>query len=262
MLCLGCQNDELKWEPVEYYPSGRVLAEHAIEPNTGVVYRREYYDGGELWVTYPVKNGLINGDYLVFHKNGVLASKVLLFDNKEEGLRIDYYPSGNIRLETTYHNGLQNGYKRFYYENSELQSEYYYINDTLYYRKNNLMDSTRGILKTIESFTPRVYVEPKIIRKSDTVNLNFYLPLPQKDFLLDSLSVFFTLVNVKSVNHDEMITLHPNWFEQCRLKNGHCKFRLIIDEAGEQKLIGYIDTNRLDSLKGPVFFTHDLMVLP
>ncbi|WP_053990518.1 toxin-antitoxin system YwqK family antitoxin [Mangrovimonas sp. TPBH4] len=77
----------------------------------------------QKWEEFNVKEGLLNGDYLIFHNNGEIFSHSKYSNGKKHGIEKTYYPSGALKKETPYSNDLQYGTIKTYYESGQLETE-------------------------------------------------------------------------------------------------------------------------------------------
>ena len=74
------------------------------------------------------KNGMREGLWVIYHKNGQLGSKGDFKNDKHEGFWEYYYPSGQLSRKGNYRNGIQAGYWESYWDNGQLISKGDYKN--------------------------------------------------------------------------------------------------------------------------------------
>ncbi|GHC65889.1 toxin-antitoxin system YwqK family antitoxin [Ulvibacter litoralis] len=79
-----------------------------------------------------VKNGLEQGLWKRFDKNGKLLKEFNLKDGLDHGKRIDYYPNGNIESISNWEDGLQIGQAKYYFENGNIQETNFVKNKKLH----------------------------------------------------------------------------------------------------------------------------------
>lgn len=75
------------------------------------------------WEEFNVINGVLNGDYIIFHSNGEIYSHSQYKKGKLHGEEKFYSLSGNLQKLNTYKFGQLYGKKLRYYDNGQLQSE-------------------------------------------------------------------------------------------------------------------------------------------
>ena len=105
-----------------------------------------YHKIGETSPKYVMnyKDGLPEGEFVEYHKNGALATKVSFKDGKKEGAQLNYFSNGQISEESNYVNGLLEGTYKSFYTNGSLREEgiakedYFDGTYSLYYPNGNL----------------------------------------------------------------------------------------------------------------------------
>ncbi|WP_170180966.1 toxin-antitoxin system YwqK family antitoxin [Hyunsoonleella aestuarii] len=75
------------------------------------------------WEEFSVKEGVLNGDYIVFHSNGEIFSHSQYQNGKLHGNEKIYSLSGKIKTHKTYNQGLLYGKSIGYFENGQISSE-------------------------------------------------------------------------------------------------------------------------------------------
>lgn len=108
-------------------------------PFKGIIYTNYLLGGKKLVIS--VENGVFNGDYKMYYKNGKIKSEGTFLYGDSDGKEINYYKSGVISSIINYQNGLLNGLTTLNFETGEKQEEYEYINGVqdgqyIYYYKN------------------------------------------------------------------------------------------------------------------------------
>ncbi|NRD22275.1 hypothetical protein HNV10_03420 [Winogradskyella litoriviva] len=84
-----------------------------------------YVVGNELskWEEFEFKEGLLNGDYIIFHPNGEMFSHTQYRNGKKHGEELMYFPDGVLNSKSTFSNDILVGSKFTYYETGKIQSE-------------------------------------------------------------------------------------------------------------------------------------------
>ena len=108
----------------------------------------EYHaDGKTINAVYTVdKNGIKQGDYESYYKNGKPSIKGTYVDGKEDGLWEYYYENGRLWKKCSYQNGEKDGLYVTYYENGQLGEKCFYKNGRkdgpyISYREDGRLDT-------------------------------------------------------------------------------------------------------------------------
>lgn len=117
-----------------------------------------YNDNGNLRLKTNFKNGVIEGEYIVYYPNGKILSKATYKKGNPIGEYKEYYDNGNLKLEGSFNESGQNGCWKFYSENKILKNianfkdgalngikEDYYDNGNLWTRKEFKNNIEEGI---------------------------------------------------------------------------------------------------------------------
>jgi hypothetical protein len=75
------------------------------------------------WEEFKLNNGILNGDYIVFHENGKMFSKTNYLNGKIDGDDKKYYLSGAIKTVDLYKNGVKYGNSKEYFESGQIRYE-------------------------------------------------------------------------------------------------------------------------------------------
>ena len=108
----------------------------------------EYHaDGKIIEMAYTIGiNGVKQGNYESYYKNGQLCKKGTYVDEKEEGVWEYYYENGQLWKKCTYQNGEKDGLYAAYYENGQLGEKCFYKNGRkdgpyISYREDGRLDT-------------------------------------------------------------------------------------------------------------------------
>ena len=84
-----------------------------------------YVVGNELskWEEFNVKEGVLNGDYIIFHDNGEIFSHSAYKNGKLHGEEKINYKSGKLKTRKTYSFGKLIGTTKTFFESGQLQTE-------------------------------------------------------------------------------------------------------------------------------------------
>lgn len=84
-----------------------------------------YVVGNEVtkWEEFEFKEGLLNGDYIIFHPNGEIFSNTKYANGKKHGDELMYSGDGTLIKKSTYQNDILVGSQYSYFENGKIQSE-------------------------------------------------------------------------------------------------------------------------------------------
>lgn len=133
MLFLGCKSSEEEKNNDAF----TFIERHAYTINTynGLPYYRlnktsEFMDGYYVvgdkftkWEEFEFKEGLLNGDYIVFHPNGEMYSHTKYVMGKKHGEELMYYNDGTLNKKSNYNKDVLAGRQFTYFENGKKQSE-------------------------------------------------------------------------------------------------------------------------------------------
>lgn len=75
------------------------------------------------WEEFKVIDGVLNGDYIVFHDNGEMFSSSSYLNGKLNGDDKSFYFSGALKHVDTYKNGVRYGKSISYFESGQIQNE-------------------------------------------------------------------------------------------------------------------------------------------
>lgn len=96
-----------------------------------VVVERTYYPDGTIWSEMTKKDGVLDGPYIVYHRNGKKELSVNYVNGVVEGLYTTFYYKGVRKEETMYVNGIREGESRTYNDFGNPEKEMFYKNDKL-----------------------------------------------------------------------------------------------------------------------------------
>ncbi|NJX13913.1 toxin-antitoxin system YwqK family antitoxin [Tamlana crocina] len=85
-----------------------------------------YYIVGDKfkkWEEFNVKNGILNGTYIVFHSNGEIFSQSNYLNGKLHGEEKKYDLAGHLSKVNTYKHGVLYGKSISYFDNGNIKSE-------------------------------------------------------------------------------------------------------------------------------------------
>lgn len=133
LLVFGCNSKgkDKKDESFTFLEKGS----YTINNYNGLAYYRlnktqEFMDGyyvvgNEMskWEEFEFKEGLLNGDYIIFHPNGEMFSHTQYSNGKKHGEELMYFPDGVLNSKSSFKNDILVGSKYNYYETGKIQSE-------------------------------------------------------------------------------------------------------------------------------------------
>ncbi|WP_179009353.1 toxin-antitoxin system YwqK family antitoxin [Winogradskyella forsetii] len=133
LLVIGCKSSEKDKKDQSFTFIGR--NDYTINSYNGLAYYRlnktkkfmdgYYVVGSEMtkWEEFEFKEGLLNGDYIVFHPNGEMSSQSKYSNGKKHGDELLYFANGVLNSKSTFKNDVLVGSKYTYFENGKVQSE-------------------------------------------------------------------------------------------------------------------------------------------
>ena len=111
LLCLlaltsfftGCGETVISEDQKQERSDGLVYKPNSEIPFTGVV--EDHYDNGQKYSEWRYKNGILHGQYVVWHRNGQKREVGSFRNGKRVGLRIAWYSDGEKNAEIIYEDG-------------------------------------------------------------------------------------------------------------------------------------------------------------
>ena len=84
-----------------------------------------YVVGDEVkkWEEFELKEGVLNGDYIIFHTNGEIFSHTKYVNGKRNGEELNYNAEGILTKKSIYKNDILVGSQYTYFDNGKKQSE-------------------------------------------------------------------------------------------------------------------------------------------
>lgn len=133
LLFFGCKNSgkDKKDESFTFIERNA----YTINTYNGLAYYRlkgsqEFMDGyyvvgNELskWEEFEFKEGILDGNYIIFHPNGEIFSHTQYSNGKKHGEELMYFPDGVLNSKSTFNNDILVGSKYTYFESGKIQSE-------------------------------------------------------------------------------------------------------------------------------------------
>ena len=133
LLFLGCKNSNKDKKDESF----TFIERHSYTINSynGLDYYRlnetkEFMDGyyvvgNEMskWEEFEFKEGVLNGNYIVFHPNGEVFSHTQYSNGKKHGDELMYFANGVLNSKSTFNNDIITGSKFSYYQTGKIQSE-------------------------------------------------------------------------------------------------------------------------------------------
>jgi antitoxin component YwqK of YwqJK toxin-antitoxin module/Tfp pilus assembly protein PilF len=140
-----------KWEIYNDFDGSKIRELEFLDPTTKMNY--DYYDSGELYYKYVMKNELAEDTVYAYYRNGSVLEKFVVKRGMKNGPYWSYYPNGTLQQQLfyemdvlsgdvkTYHlngalesectvkNGLVQGKRTTYYPNKQAETDYDYVDD-------------------------------------------------------------------------------------------------------------------------------------
>ncbi|MBT8232310.1 MAG: toxin-antitoxin system YwqK family antitoxin [Saprospiraceae bacterium] len=111
--------------------NGNVIEEYEVSENQvkNGAYKR-FFESGEIQETATYVNGKLEGERIIYHKNGKPEIREFYKDDVLEGDYFSYYENGQIEISSKYSNGVMNGPLTKYYENGKVQEKVQMVDNT------------------------------------------------------------------------------------------------------------------------------------
>jgi antitoxin component YwqK of YwqJK toxin-antitoxin module len=111
----------------EFYPDGTKFAEGTYENGVHNGTWSFWHKNGQLCKIVNFKQGLADGSWQVFRDDGTLLSEKTYVNNARSGLWKAYFEDGKtVKVEENFVNGLREGVSRAYFSNGRPQREVYF----------------------------------------------------------------------------------------------------------------------------------------
>jgi antitoxin component YwqK of YwqJK toxin-antitoxin module len=104
---------------------------------------RKYYDTGEIWEETDWNDGIQEGNYQVFFKNGEPFFQCKMSNNQRHGLCLTYFQNGSVELEAYYKKGLRHGEWKYYNEDGDFLYSLIYVEGEI--QNPNVRDSIENL---------------------------------------------------------------------------------------------------------------------
>ncbi len=121
------QQDLVKLEPGERailkYTNGQpqiVLKFVKEGDKETVVYRKEFFENGQISKEGPMENGQANGAWKSYYKTGEIWSEGSYLKGRNNGPVTAFYKSGKVKYKGQYKNGKRSGVWKFFNERGDL----------------------------------------------------------------------------------------------------------------------------------------------
>jgi len=75
------------------------------------------------WEEFKLNNGILNGEYVVYHENGKMFSNTTYLNGKINGEDKKYYLSGALKNVDLYKNGVKYGKSKEFFESGQIRCE-------------------------------------------------------------------------------------------------------------------------------------------
>jgi len=110
--------------------TGNLIPPIAVKNETGTI--KAFYKSGNISTEYTLKNGVIEGNKIIYFSDGKVADECNNVCDDKVGKRKVYYPSGKIKLMENYIDDQKNGECTSYHENGKIKKAEYYTNNDRY----------------------------------------------------------------------------------------------------------------------------------
>ncbi len=105
-----------------YYSNGQLATENQYKLGQPFGLNRSYFDNGQLKDTVIYQNGLRNGEFTVFDRDGHIEMYGHFVDDVLAGTVVSFYKTGIMKSAIDYKGGKIHGYSREYYTNGLLKN--------------------------------------------------------------------------------------------------------------------------------------------
>jgi len=113
----------------EYFDNGQLYRKYQMKDNIANGNYSEYDENGHLFTQHQLKNNIPDGNYLEYHANGRIKYRLFYKNGLAHGKLYKFYESGILRFESMYKFSLLDGISKVYSPDGKLLSEYVFINN-------------------------------------------------------------------------------------------------------------------------------------
>ncbi len=101
---------------------GLVYKKNSEEPFNGII--RDYYANDEKKSQFKYKDGILEGEFIIWYKSGKIKSKGSYHNGQQIGLWQVWYENGQLASKGEYNDeGLKTGHWTFWYDDGSKKSE-------------------------------------------------------------------------------------------------------------------------------------------
>ena len=128
-LCIFNLTGEERREPLSkrVFRGGLACIIEEKTPYTGVL-EDHYKSDTTLKATMRYKDGLLEGERILYYKTGLIKSRENYVGGKKNGITYSYYNNGQIMLKSDYLDGKKNGELLFYDKSGKVKNRVTYKN--------------------------------------------------------------------------------------------------------------------------------------
>ncbi|MBS1507326.1 MAG: hypothetical protein JSS79_11830 [Bacteroidetes bacterium] len=113
------------------YITGEPKAEHNYVNGLREGAWKFFYRNGQLHTSCQYKKGLLEGEYLEYYEDGTLSIKSYYVDGKLNGYYTAYHSNGALKMGGWYQKGLRQQKWFDYFQNGKIETDAYYLNDQI-----------------------------------------------------------------------------------------------------------------------------------
>jgi tetratricopeptide (TPR) repeat protein len=130
---------------VEYFDNGKIKGKGDFKNGLLEGQRIMYYENGQIMMVSIYSIGLNNGKSTEFYENGKVKQEGDLKNGLEEGIWNLYYENGTKKTIFTFLNGIQHGDYFDYLSDGKLNVQYYYTNGKAGYAPDFILLTDQAI---------------------------------------------------------------------------------------------------------------------
>ncbi|MBP5984322.1 MAG: tetratricopeptide repeat protein [Fluviicola sp.] len=160
---------------VEFFPSGKKMGTCEVKDGLPDGQRLIYFENGNISQDKMLKKGVYEGKNSEFFENGKIKQEGMMKSGKSDGIWKIYYENGNLQAQLTFVNGEEKGDYFQYDQNGKLVAQYYIIDGKESYSKEflDLNSKAMDLLKK-GKFKEAIVLYDKAIVSNPTVAITYY----------------------------------------------------------------------------------------
>lgn len=246
--------EETTVKHVEYYDNGQPSLVIVNDTTAHEKFYRFFYEDGKVEKEYLEVKGKIDGTVNFYYPTGEVEQKHQYVNGLQNGMCELFYKDGSLKDKTPYVNGKREGTGTFFNRQGIIKAQNAFIDDKLYWKQINTLDSIGNIVSTYETYLPIAELNKDTLLVGDTVLAKFTIPFGKTKF--DQSSIL-------EVKYDTCLETDslPEPGYRITLENGKGELELPAGAPGNYYLFGYLTSDHDGIGEAHEYFLEEYLVL-